>query len=63
MTPLPLADWTTSISHGELIRSTNDETLEIGPADLRFVFQGVDEQGYKAPKYGSIPWKISLLTQ
>lgn len=59
---MPPADWTTSISHGELIRSLNDETLEIDPADLRFVFQGVDDQGYKAPKYGSIPWKIGILT-
>lgn len=57
----PPADWTTSISHGELIRSANDETLEVDPADLRLVFQGVDETGYRAPKYGSIPWKIGIL--
>jgi hypothetical protein len=53
--------WTTSISHGELIRSGNDETLEVDPANLRFVFQGVDEEGYKAKKYGSIPWQIGIL--
>lgn len=53
--------WTTSISHGELIRSSNDETLEVDPADLRFVFQGVDDEGYKAKKYGSIPWQIGIL--
>jgi hypothetical protein len=55
--------WTTSISHGELIRSSNDETLEVDPSDLRFVFQGVDAEGYKAKKYGSIPWKIGILNQ
>ena len=53
--------WTTSISHGELIRSGNDETLEVDPANLRFVFQGVDTGGYKATKYGSIPWQIGIL--
>ena len=53
--------WTTSISHGELIRSSNDETLEVDPANLRFVFQGVDAEGYKAKKYGSIPWRIGIL--
>ena len=53
--------WTTSISHGELIRSSNDEMLEVDPANLRFVFQGVDDEGYKAKKYGSIPWKIGIL--
>lgn len=57
----PPVDWTASISHGELIRSSNDEMLEVDSNDLRFVFQGVDEPGYKAPKYGSIPWKIGVL--
>ncbi len=57
----PRIDWTTSISHGELIRSSNDETLEIDPANLHFVFQGVDAEGYQAKKYGSIPWKIGIL--
>ena len=53
--------WTSSISHGELIRCGIDETLEIDPADLRFVFQGVDDAGYKGNRYGSIPWRIGLL--
>lgn len=53
--------WTTSISHGELIRSSNDETLEADPANLRFIFQGVDAEGYQAKKYGSIPWQIGIL--
>ena len=57
----PKVDWTTSISHGELIRSSNDEFLEVDPNVLRFVFQGVDAEGYKAKKYGSIPWKIGIL--
>lgn len=61
VTPAP--NWTTSISHGELIRSSNDETLEIDPANLRFVFQGVNTEGYKGNKYGSIPWRIGLLSQ
>lgn len=57
----PPSDWTTSISHGELIRSSNDEFLEVDPVGLRFVFQGVDAEGYQAKKYGSIPWKIGIL--
>lgn len=58
----PKPAWTTSISHGELIRSSHDERLEIDPNDLRFVFQGVDAEGYQGNKYGGIPWKIGLLT-
>lgn len=53
--------WTSSISHGELIRSGTDELMEIDPADLRFVFQGVDDAGYKGNRYGSIPWRIGIL--
>lgn len=54
--------WTHSISHGELVRSSNDETLEVDPAELRFVFQGVDAAGYHGT-YGGIPWKIGILEQ
>ncbi len=56
----PSPAWTTSISHGELIRSTNDETLEVDPEDLRFVIQGVSSEGYKT-KYGQIPWKLGVM--
>lgn len=52
--------WTHSISHGELVRSGVDEMLEVDPADLRFVFQGVSAEGYQG-KYGSIPWRIGVL--
>lgn len=57
----PTPDWTSSVSHGELIRSGVDELMELDPEHLRFVFQGVDAEGYQAKKYGSIPWKIGVL--
>ena len=57
----PAERWTESISHGELVRSSNDERMEIDPADLRFVFQGTDRAGYTGNRYGSIPWKLGLL--
>ncbi|MFO0925024.1 MAG: non-reducing end alpha-L-arabinofuranosidase family hydrolase [Pirellulales bacterium] len=55
--------WTTSVSHGELIRSGIDERLEIDGDRLRFVFQGVDDAGYGRNAYGGIPWKIGILEQ
>lgn len=55
--------WTTSISHGELLRSGVDERLEVDPADLKLLFQGVDAEGYRGNKYGGIPWKLGLLEQ
>lgn len=53
--------WTSSISHGELIRSRNDETLEIDPKNLQFLFQGASDAEYRTA-YGKIPWKLGLLT-
>ena len=53
--------WTASISHGELIRTGVDERMEVDPANLRFLFQGVSEADYRGAKYGGIPWRIGLL--
>jgi hypothetical protein len=56
-------EWTTNISHGELIRSGYDELLEIDPANLRLVFQGANDDEYRGNRYGSIPWRIGVLEQ
>ena len=56
------APWTDSFSHGELLRAGHDETLEVDPANLRFLFQGVSDEARKGKKYGEIPWRLGLLT-
>ncbi len=53
--------WTDNISHGELLRDGNDETLTVDPAHLRFLIQGVLQRD-KPPQYGRIPWRIGMLT-
>jgi hypothetical protein len=53
--------WTDSISHGELLRVGTDERLEVDPAHLRLLFQGVTEEEMKGRKYGDIPWRLGLL--
>ncbi|MDQ3624067.1 MAG: hypothetical protein M3463_16540, partial [Verrucomicrobiota bacterium] len=53
--------WTDSISHGELIRTGVDESLEVGPGNLRFVFQGATEAEYRGSSYGGIPWRLGIL--
>jgi hypothetical protein len=53
--------WTDSISHGELIRSGYDQTLEIDPARLRLLFQGVTDEKRRGKKYGEIPWSLGIL--
>ncbi|MBM3501634.1 MAG: hypothetical protein FJX74_23520, partial [Armatimonadetes bacterium] len=54
--------WTDSISHGELIRVGTDQTLEVDPTNLRFLFQGVLERDRAGKPYGEIPWRLGLLT-
>jgi hypothetical protein len=53
--------WTDSISHGELLRAGPDERLEIDPANLRFLFQGVADTDRQGKPYGAIPWRLGLL--
>jgi hypothetical protein len=53
--------WTDSFSHGELIRSGWDEKMEIDPANLLFLFQGVSDNDRAGKKYGEIPWRLGLL--
>lgn len=54
--------WTDSISHGELLRAGDDEKLEVDPANLQFLFQGVLEKDHAGKPYGEIPWRLGILT-
>lgn len=53
--------WTDVVSHGELLRAGGDEKLEVDPANLRLLFQGVLEKDRQGKGYGEIPWKLGLL--
>lgn len=60
-TQAPAQRWTDCISHGELLRLGSDERLEVDPANLRFVFQGVLDRDREGKPYGEIPWQLGLL--
>jgi len=53
--------WTDSISHGELLRAGYDERLQVDPANLRLLFQGVSDDRRHGKKYGEIPWRLGIL--
>ena len=56
------AAWTKDVSHGEMVRDGYDQKLEIDPAKLQFLYQGVDP-AQTGVDYSQLPYRLSLLTQ
>ena len=56
-----VAPWTDNISHGELIRASNDQRLTVDPGDLRFLFQGMLEKDKSGKGYGQFGWRLGML--
>lgn len=54
--------WTDNISHGELIRHSNDERLIVDPEQYQLLFQGMLQADKRRKGYGDFNWRLGLLT-
>ncbi|KAI8812461.1 glycosyl hydrolase family 62 protein [Cladochytrium replicatum] len=52
--------WTKDVSHGELIRTGNDEYLEVDFCNLKLLYQGMKPGS--TGDYNALPWRLGVLT-
>lgn len=54
--------WSVQVSHGELIRESNDERMLLDPNNLTFLYQGISAEDNKpGTDYGALHYKLGLL--
>jgi hypothetical protein len=53
--------WTTSLSHGEIVRTEVNQRLKVTPCGMKFLYQGIDPNA--SASYNALPWKLGMATQ
>lgn len=50
------------MSHGELVRASNNERMELDPCRLQLLTQSIDAATTSGTDYGALPYKLGVLT-
>ena len=57
----PAGAWTRDVSHGEMIRAGNDQTLTVDSCRMQYLYQDLNPNA--TGDYNTLPWRLGLLTQ
>jgi hypothetical protein len=56
----PNGTWTADISHGEMVRVDSNQTMEINPCSMQYLYQGRNPNS--GGDYSQLPYRLGLLT-
>jgi hypothetical protein len=56
----PNGTWTADISHGEMVRVDSNQTMEIDPCSMQYLYQGRNPNS--GGEYSQLPYRLGLLT-